>query len=407
MNNKKITLSWLLAALSIPASAEMKWVEQPVIQKLALSSEKSAALNVTRERVTFNQNLIGQAHHEFQNQGFNTESKQYWIDSDATQLAQGINLPLSSETAIIRINPLQKTTKIQAIEEQQIELSMAGDQLTPQTFVNGQQLKATGMSVSEETVALKVMAQAGNLNLKVNDLVDKDGKYVIHVFEPESNHILALKTTQQNYTNGADVTIKVHMNDAAGSVPMKVNGYVTGPNGEKAHNLTFKTGREGDYQAVLSEIQGQSMINGLWEVHTFTEATVNGQKILRDASTAFAVNLASAQFNGQLEAAQGRLVLGIENISAARYEISGTLMGYDNKGNKKPIALMMAAQWLEAGQTSLSFDWPNELIKASGYQAPFVISGVALKNQSLMAPVQRVEQGIMLSELPAELSDKK
>ena len=121
--------------------------------------------------------------------------------------------------------------------------------------------------------------------------------------------------------------------------------------------------------------------------------------------TAFAVNLASAQFNGQLKAEQGQLNLGIENAVAARYEIRGTLLGHDEGGSKKPIALLMTAQWLEPGQGSLSFDWPVELIELSGLKAPFLIKGVALKNQSLMATVQRVEGGIMLSEIPTVLSD--
>ena len=400
MNNKKITMSWLLVVMSMTVSAELRWLEEPTAQKLSVGIEKSMAVNVTRERVAFNQSLIGQAHSVFQNQGFKAESKQYWMDSDAKQLSQGVNLPLSSSTAIIRINPLNMTDKAQVIDEQQVELSMAGVTLKATTFVNAEQLKSTGMSVSEQTVALKVKVSSGDLKLKVNGLKDSKSQFVIHVFEPESDHVLAVKTAQQNHAVDADIIISADMKDAAGSVPLKVRGYVTAPNGEKAQDLKFMLSKKGDYQAVLSKLQGQPMVNGLWEVHTFTEALVNGQKVLRDASTAFAINIASAQFNGQLKADGGQVNVGIENVLGARYEISGTLLGYDREGNQKPIALMMSAQWLEAGQTSLSFDWPVALIKSSGLKAPYEITQLALKNQSLMAPVQRVEGGILINEIP-------
>ena len=230
---------------------------------------------------------------------------------------------------------------------------------------------------------------------------------MVHVFEPESHHVLALSTTKQNYLSGEDIVVKAELSEFGESLPLKAAGYITTPSGEKVHDLLFKTDEKGGFQAVLNGLKGQSLTGGLWEVHTVTETNVNGQKIMRDASTAFAVNLASAQFSGELSVNRGQLNFGIQNVLAARYEISGTLLGHDEKGQKQPIALMMVAQWLEAGQTSLSFDWPVGLVKSSGLKPPFVISQLALKNQSSMVPVQRMEAGVEISALPVELTDIK
>ncbi len=407
MKNKKIMINGLLLAMSFTASAEFKWVEQPSVQKLTVSSEKFVVSNINKERVAFNQELLGQNHHTFQNEGYQAESRQFWLDFNAKQLTQGVNIPLSSNTAIIRINPLNSSAKSQVLTQQQVELSMAGQQVRATTFADAKQLKAAGMPVADSTVALKVETGSGQLNLKVNSLTAQNGQFVVHVFEPESEHILALKTNQQIYASGADITIQTKLHHADGVSPIEARGYVTSPNGEKVEDLNFKSSKEGDYQAVLKGLEGQSLIHGLWEVHTFTEANINGQKVLRDASTAFAVNLASAQFNGELDFTSEQLKFGIENALAARYEIRGTLMGHNEKGQKRPIALMMTAKWLEPGQTSLSFDWPTELVQSSGLTAPFEVTQLALKNQSSMVPVQRLATGVIMDELPETMTEMK
>ncbi len=407
MKQYKNTTALLLVSVSMAATAEVKWIEQPTPQPTDVAIAKSSLVNSNKERVAYNMNLIGQTRQVYQNQGYVAESKQYWVDTNRQQLTQGVSLPITSGTAIIRVNPLNTNSKSQAISQSQVELTMAGKQLQPSTFADGQQLKAAGMPVAESVIAMKVEAQAGELQLKVNGIAADNSPYVVHVFEPESEHVLALKTLQQNHASGAEVVVKAGLSDAAGMVPMQVNGYLTAPNGEKLHNLTFNQAQDGDYQAVLSGLSGRSMGQGLWEVHTITETTVNGVKVLRDASTAFAMNLASAQFNQQLKLENGQLSLGIENGTAGRYEIRGTLLGHDEQGSQKPIALMMTAQWLAAGDQSLAFDWPTDLIKMSGLQAPFVVAEIELKNQSLMAPVQRVEAGVMITQLTESMDDLK
>lgn len=402
MKKHILITAWLSSVASL-AHAEIQWNERPLAQTLSVETLKSTAIKGEQQRVAFNQNLIGQSFNPAGNVGYQAQSKQYWLDASGADLAKGLSLPLTSDTAIIRLNPLHVGNKSETIGNGQVQLLMDGQAITASTFVGASELKAAGMPVADHTVAMKVQARPGDLTLKVAGV--GSGDYVVHVLEPNSDQVLSLQTAQQSHAVGQDVVVKAALSNTPDS--MQVQGYVTAPNGEKVNDLTFQRQADGSQQAVLSGLAGQAMTHGLWEIHTITESMVQGQKVLRDASTAFAVNLPSAQFDGQLHVNGQQLELGIDNALASRYEIRGTLLGTDAQGQVQPIALLMTAQWLSAGTHRMAFDWPSQLVTESGLQAPFTVAEVELKNQSLMAPVHQVKGGFSLSEAPAALFDPR
>ena len=407
MKNTKIKTGLLLLTCSWLAPAEVNWVKQPEQQPLIPTNivTNKAAAQAQQPAISYNQSLLGEAYFQQQNRGFAVTSKQFWLDTNASQLSKGLLIPLTSETAIIRINPLQSLSSNKSLAVSQLELSSAGQIIQPSVFVGADELKATGMPVSEQTVAFKVQAQPGDLKVKLSGLNQQAGQYVVHVFEPESEHVLNLVTDQQRYDAGADVTIKTQMQVAQQSQAMQVSGYLTNPKGEKVADLSFKADNAGAYQAVVASLQGESMQSGLWEVHTLTEANVNGVKVLRDASTAFAINMPTARFSGALELKAKQVTVGIDNVLPARYEVRGLLYGMDSQGGQQPIALMMSAKWLQSGSESISFDLPLELMAQSGLSAPFTVEQLELKNQSHMTPVQNESQGFQITEIPEAVKD--
>ncbi len=149
--------------------------------------------------------------------------------------------------------------------------------------------------------------------------------------------------------------------------------------------------------AGLADLPFASMYDGLWEVHTIAKSEHHGQTILRDVSSAFAVSVPTAQFNGQLSLSKTEISLGIDNKMESRYEASGILMGQDKAGNPQPITVLMTADFLNHGESTLSFKVPHDLINKSGLSAPFQVTHLKLNNQSLMAPVQTVESGFQFS----------
>lgn len=386
--------------------AEVSWVVTPQSQTLVESAVVAHKGN-HQQAVSFNQSLLGQDELMFQNQGYLAQSKQFWLDVSGAELNKGVQLQLHSDTAVVRISPL-KTVNNKSWQPGQLLLTLNDQSIEPTVLATAEQLKAAGMPLGNEAIGFKVQGldDGGNLTLKLPGNA-ADAGYIVHVLEPESQHELKLQTGQQQYASGADVVIEAKLTHQKQSMPAQVQGYVTRPNGEKLQDLTFQKNSDGGYQAVVAGLTGEPLLNGLWEVHIVSTGEHKGRPVLRDASTAFAVHMPTAQFNGQLSNVAKKLAIGIEVATPSRYEISGVLMGLNENQEKQPIALMMSAKWLEAGVDAIQFDLPVELMKQSGLTAPYSIEQVSLKNQSLMVPVQSVSQGIRIDALDESVLDQR
>ncbi len=392
--NKKILLASLLAASQMSfAQSEIQWIDAPELKTLSqLPQEKSLTANKwQQDAVRYNMDLTGQDIKASKNSGFVAESKSFYMDVSGKQLNAGFNIPVYSNTAVIRLSSLNRTT---VLDGSQIALTQDKSNISTKVMATGSDLKEIGMEVPENTIAMKVTHQPGNLQLKLNNN-DKalDDKFIVHVFEPDSPYRLAVATSKQTYQAGETLTVKANLLNDKASLPMQMQGYITKPNGEKFADLNFKADKFGQIKAELPQLPFASQEDGLWEVHTVAQGNVAGNEILRDVSTSFAVTVPTAQFNGQLNMSDTEITLGVENLLAARYEINGLLMGHDKAGQQKPIAMLMSADWLKQGTHNISFELPQELIKTSGLVAPFVVKNVSLKNQTLMSPVQEVTAG--------------
>jgi hypothetical protein len=356
-------------------------------------------VNNEQQAVKFHYSLLGSEPLSDNNQGYLAESKQYWLNTTASKLGQGIQLPVTSDLAVIRINPLNPSTSSKSLNQQDIVINQFDQTLTVDVFANSEQLKATGMPVSDHTVALKVRTQPGMLTLSMptaTKSLTKGDTFVVHVFEPNSDYSLQLKTSQQQYAANQLITVNSQMLSQQGAHQMSIQGYITQPNGKKVADLNFQPHKNGDYQASTDQLTGQSLAHGLWEIHTVASSNINGLKVMRDVSTAFALSLPTARINQQMAVNNHVLKLGLDVAVAGRYELSGVLSGINNQGEKQPIAMLMSAAQLNKGQVALNLDLPQDLIHQSGFKGPFVVDHINLKNQSLMVPVQQLSSSIQL-----------
>jgi hypothetical protein len=120
------------------------------------------------------------------------------------------------------------------------------------------------------------------------------------------------------------------------------------------------------------------------------------------------VSLPIARFNLALTVNNNTLKVGLDVSVSGRYEVSGVLSGVNKKGEKQPIAMLMTAAQLSKGQAALSLDIPQDLIKQSDLQGPYIIDNMSLKNQSLMVPVQQLDKGIrLMPQARLDLTDNR
>ncbi len=401
-NSKLLFFALLGIALSGSAVAEgtVRWnvPVQPSTDSLDKSVPADVPLvNTNRETVAFSY-AIDRDQPLAVNTPVHTEkSRQYWLDTTGEKLAAGLELPVTGGQTIVRISPLKTDKSITAAG---IQLMAKGRHRDLDVFADATSLKDTGVPFSPNSVAFKTRLPAGKAVLKVTGLRN-DTPVVVHVFEPESSHVLALQTVKATFGAGEPVQVLASLTNGVQSEQAEIQGYVSLPDGRVAGSLRFVRRPDGTYRADLPIHTLTGLGNGLWEVHVFAA----NDKTMRDAQTAFAVTLPTAAFDGRLEldsgAAGGAVVkVGIQVAQEGRFEVRGVLYGRNSSGQAVPFAVSMAASWLSPGQRSVALPVDGRLIAQAGLQSPFEIRQVTLTDQSRFAPVQMVAEGITLFEVP-------
>lgn len=401
--NKILTI---LLACSIAGSAyaapKAQWATTLSNSKSTIISQalKSPQVNTNHEMVSFSYKLEADTVLDFNNKPFIGNSRQYWIDSTGNKLLKGIKLPVTGGDTIIRISPLSNKKSVQ-LTASMIHIQNNGKDANIKVFADSQDLKATGASFSDNSIALKVQSQPGSLNLKLDNF-DGDMPFVIHVFEPKSAYVLSLSTTQATFNANQEITINTNMLAAKKSIQSNLQGYINRPDGSVLGELKFNQNKNGSYSAKLPAIGAQGLAQGLWEVHVFAKSNDKGIEIMRDVQTSFAVNLNTAEFNNNLKVSTNSIEVGVNVGLEGRYEVRGVLMGTNKEGVLQPIAMTMTADWLTPGQQAINLKLDSKIIAESGLSAPFLLKNVQLTNQTYLAPVQTIKSGIRISGLEFE-----
>jgi hypothetical protein len=395
---KQILLAIACSLIVGTANAELnaQWVDKNQLLKSSLLTKKieSPQVNLSKDPVSFSYKLDATEQLDFTPKPFVESSKQYWLDSNGEKLVNGLNLPVTGGEAIIRISPLSNDKSVQ-LSANQIEILNNGELSKINVFADSEQLKATGAPFSDNSIALKLNTKAGLLNLKVLNS-NPDTAFVIHVFEPNSSYELSLSTSKSTYVSNQAIQINTNLMFDKSSINSELQGYVNRPDGSVLGELKFTQLANGGYNAELNIDQAQGLAQGLWEAHVFAKSYDNGIEIMRDAQTSFAVNLNTANFDGQLKMLSNKIDIGIEVGLKGRYEVRGVLFGSDPSGTLKPLAMTMTAKWLESGKQSIELDIDQKIVYDSGLTAPFVLRNLQLTNQTYLAPVQQITSGLRI-----------
>ena len=400
MQINKIIISVLACATlgSAMAAPQAQWATALTnTNKSSLISKSidSPLINNSHDAVSFSYKLDAKQKLNFDSQPFIENSRQYWLDTSADKLQKGLSLSVTGGETIIRISPLTNDKSIQ-LTANDIHIKNNGRDKNIQVFANSQDLKATGAVFSDNSIALKLQAQAGTLNLKVDTNIG-DIPFVIHVFEPNSDYVLSLTASKATYRSNEKITINTNLLSVNKNINTNLQGYINRPDGSVLGELKFSLDKAGNYSAKLDAVGSQGLAQGLWEVHVFAKSQDKGIEIMRDAQTSFAVDLNTAAFSNNLQIISDSIKVGINVGLASRYEVRGVLMGTDPASKElKPIAMTMAANWLKAGTQSITLPIDKQLIAESKLIAPFAIKNVQLTNQSYLAPVQTIKMGIDL-----------
>lgn len=334
---------------------------------------------------------------------FVAESREFYTELDADQLAKGYGFEATAPGAMIRVSPLG--TGKRALSPADVVLRHNGrvlDDSAKLQAVDAAALKAAGMPVAEGTVAFRIdpTLGAGRFELAVPGA----SKALLHVYEPDSDVVASMRAARDTFHVGDrfDATLRVTAGDRDVAA-QRVRGVLTAPDG-RAFDVDVALDPAGRANLDAALPSKASSVPGLWELHGFASAIVDGVEVLRDVKTSFAVAAPTAKLAGDARTMRraGALTVAVpvEVGVAGRYEVRGHVYA-DRNGVVEPIAVAHAAAWLEPGAGTITLRVPADVLGADAANA-LELRDVSLNDQGRLAKLETRAAALRIAAAPRD-----
>jgi hypothetical protein len=319
------------------------------------------------------------------------ESREFWMQVDSAQLNKGIMIDTTAPGALIRISPANGASDV---DGNSATLAHNGKKIAnAQAFANiatGEQLQKAGMEVSNGTAVMKIADAQGAGRFQLS-LPKASGRYLVHVFEPNSDVTLQAKANRENYLAGDELVVNASLGKNAKTMAgAQISGMLVSPSG-KTYDMLFKQTSDGlrASQKLPNEVVQQA---GLWEVQILAGASDGNLQVQRDTRTVISIAQPTAKLSGQYRFDAQRLSFSmpIQVGSPGRYELNGTLFATSKGGVSRPVAQAAMANWFKQGNGILSLNFDRKNMPA-GYGAPFELKFVELKDQTRLTQLETRE----------------
>ncbi len=374
--------------LLTPSSNDMTSQALTTLDGIALP-----AINKSKERVTFSQVLSADATiNTAVNQRFVKESRNFQMEISGAQLNAGVNIPVASESAVIRVIPMKNSPQI---DSKQLKINANGRWMNHDeafaTTVNENQLRAAGLESPKNTIAVKMKATPSDagMMMKSEQGLQSSDRFNVMVFEPNSNEVLKTRLNKSRVVQGETIRVRTRLTKGSKKMAMNnVSAYVMAPNSNVKIPVELKTRNN----VVIAKIDTSKMVAsapGLWEVYISAEAEKGQAKTLRSAKVGFAVAPMTARLSGDVDvdlasADNMAFSFDVENIMAGRYEVSAVIYGTNANGDMVPAIMSSTAKWLDANGT-ITLDVSKADLKQAGLSEPLEVRHLKLKDQTRLS----------------------
>jgi hypothetical protein len=342
---------------------------------------------------TFSFSLIEQQMTAAPHQAISISSDEYSIQVNGDDLMKGVDLPISQGDAIIRITQSSTKSGVSDIDMTLLKLDFASAEKrrlngsAVQTSISKNQLASAG--VFENTIALKTKSvlPEGPLQLKTEQALMDSDVYRISIKEKNSPIQFQLSAERQSFSADRQISFMAEMSNKSESTGFAIQDiFVLSPSGERLP-VTFENKSKQAQINFSSPDDIISPINGLYELHVKSHATIDNLSVKRDAKIAFALSKPTASIKKVISSGHNRdhAKVIVDAKESSRYEIRAVLMGTNSNGVQMPIAEIHTAQTVNAGTQNIQINYAKDLIAKSGYSAPFTLTNVRLYDQKQLA----------------------
>ena len=327
------------------------------------------------------------------------ESREWYTQLDAAQLRQGIAIDTTAPGAVVRLSPLGKSA---AVAPDAIELRQGGRAIaTDRAFASKADtsaLQAAGFDPGAGSVVARIAPALGSGRFEVR-LAQAEGRYLLHVFEPDSAAVLHSGATRAAVHAGDRLEVEARLDLARGVAPgTQFGGQLVAPSGRTV-DLRFVAAPGGAVKAIATLPADAAVERGLWEAQVFAEGTDGDLRVQRDGRVAFAVAQPTARLDGEVHIARSGVAfdLPVQVRSPGRYEVAATLFATGGDGIARPVAQAASAAWLEPGARSLHLAFDRRHVPL-GYGAPYEVRQLTLKDQARMGLLESRELAVRVAD---------
>lgn len=324
------------------------------------------------------------------------ESREYWTTVDGAELQAGLAIDTTAPGALVRLSPagaVPGRRPAAAVDPSQLRVMRHGRLVAqPQALsqrATTAQLRQAGMEVSDGTAIVQLEPTLGQGRFQLQ-LPRAEGQFLVHVFEPRSELVLAAQADRVRVLAGDSFEVSAVLGKGDRPMPgTRIEGQLVSPEGQVLP-LAFRNGK-----ALARLPENVQTGPGLWEVQLFAGAAAPDGAVQRDARTAIEVARPTARLAGDygFDAASLAFRLPVQVAAPGRYELRGLLYATGPDGQLAPVAQAHSADWLEPGRRSLSLPFgPGNL--PMGYGAPFELRQLELKDQSRMGTLETRERAL-------------
>jgi hypothetical protein len=322
---------------------------------------------------------------------FTAESREFWTQVDADELVRGFELDASAAGPVLRISPIAGAAPVSS---DKLRISRNGQTIAnAQSFAHAasaEQLQKAGMDVSRGSAVVQIEPALGKGHFKLQ-LPEAKGRYLVHVFEPNSTFVLQAQTSAANLLAGDRLQVTAMLGNKGTAMSVSsMAGLLVSPSG-KNYELSFvKSG--GAYRALATVPNDAASQPGLWEVQVLAGALDNGTRIQRDARTSIAVAQPTARLAGNygFDPVRLKFTAPVQVGTPGRYELRATLFATGPDGIARPVSEAHSAAWFEKGSSTLSLGFDRAHVP-TGFGAPYEVRYLELKDQSRMSQLETRE----------------
>lgn len=314
------------------------------------------------------------------------ESREHWQTVDGAELQKGVQLRTTAPGAVIRISPASGSAPLDTTG---ISMIGNGKAARLEQAANADELRAAGMDVDAGTAVVKLGRENAGGDYALHARGAR-GRYVVHVFEPDSDVVLKAQADRQHALGGGTIAVTMEMSRGSHPVAPQAEALLVAPDGS-SRPIAVRRDASGTLTARVRLPEQASATAGLWELQVFA----NAGGIQRDARTAFGVAAPTARLAGSVDvdATRLRIDVPVQAASPGRYEVRGTLYATASDGTLAPVSEAHAAAWLERGNGSLALAFDRSHVPA-GFGAPFEVRQLELNDQTRLAPLERRMQAV-------------